>query len=69
MQTEAKPCPLHFPAVFEKSFKRVEDAAEYLARVLDCGICADYADDEILGKDGHCVVSTVQDMEAFIKAI
>ena len=69
VQTEAKPCPLSFPAVFEKSFKRVEDAEKYLARVLAGGICADYADDEILGKDGHCVVSTVQDMEAFIKAI
>lgn len=69
VKTEAQPHPLRFPAVFEKSHKRVEDAAEYLSRILTHGICADYPEDEILGKDGHCVVSTVENIEDFIKVI
>ncbi len=60
---------LAFPARFEKSFKRVEDAAKYLSRLQKNGINADYLDDEVLGKDAHTVVSTVRDIFEFIKCI
>lgn len=60
---------LSFPARFEKSFKRVEDAAKYLARLQKRGIEAEYLTDEGLGKDAHTVVSTVRDIFEFIKCI
>ena len=60
---------LSFPAVMEKSYKRVEDAANYFKRLNDLGIEAAYLDDEILGKDAHTVVSKVNGIEEFIKAI
>ena len=60
---------LAFPAKMEKSFKRVEDAAIYLARLKDFGMDSDYLDDEILGKDAHTVVSTVNNIDEFIKSI
>ncbi len=60
---------LTFPARFEKSFKRVEDAAKYLSRLQKNGINADYLDDEVLGKDAHTVVSTVYNIEEFITCI
>ena len=59
--------PLTYPAVMEKSFKRVEDAAKYLEKILALGIEADYLDDEILGKDAHTVQSTVYRIEDFIR--
>lgn len=61
--------PLAYPAVMEKSFKRVEDAANYIAGLLDAGIEAAYLDDEILGKDAHTVRSNVYEIEDFIKCI
>ena len=60
---------LSFPCSFEKSFKRVEDAAKHLERVRSFGIVADYPDDDILGKDAHTVVSTVNDINEFRKCI
>ena len=60
---------LTYPAVMEKSYKRVEDAAKYLAYLLAAGIEADYLSDEILGKDAHTVQSTVYRIEDFIKCI
>ena len=60
---------LSFPAVFEKSFKRVEDAEKFLARLKNRGIDADYLSDDILGKDAHTVVSTVRNIREFIAAI
>ena len=60
---------LQFPATFEKSFKRVEDANKYLIRLRSMGICADYPYDEILGKDAHTVVSTIYEIGDFIKCI
>ena len=60
---------LAFPAVFEKSFKRVEDAAAYLESQLAKGIAAKYPEDDILGYDAHTVVSAVQTMEEFIASI
>lgn len=69
VKTEAVPHRLPFPAVFEKSFKRVEDAQKYLVRLQSVGIRADYPDDEILGKDAHTVVSTVHDIGDLIKCI
>ena len=69
LQIEASPSVLEFPCVFEKSFKRTEDAAEYLLKMRSLGIDADHPDDELLGKDAHTVVSTVCDMDSFIKCI
>lgn len=60
---------LAFPAKFEKSFKRVEDTAKYLARLQKRGIEAEYLTDEVLGKDAHTVVSTVYNIEEFIYCI
>ena len=58
-----------FPSTMEKSFKRVEDAAKYLERLRACGIDSAYLDDEILGKDAHTVVSTVHNINEFIRCI
>lgn len=60
---------LSFPAVFEKSFKRVEDASKYLIRLKNRGIDADYLSDEVMCKDAHTVVSTVRNIGEFIAAI
>jgi D-amino peptidase len=60
---------LDFPAVFEKSFKRVEDAEKFLARLKGRGINADYLSDEVLGKDAHTVVSNVRNIGEFIASI
>ena len=69
VNTDMTPVCLTFPATMEKSYKRMEDAAEYLERLRACGISADHPDDDILGKDAHTVVSTVNSIEEFIKAI
>lgn len=69
VNTDAEPIKLTFPAVFEKSFKRVEDAAKYLARVKNTGISAEHPEDDILGRDAHTVVSTVNNMTEFILCI
>ena len=58
---------LTFPATMEKSFKRMEDAAAYLKRMKSIGLEADHPDDDILGKDAHTVVSTVNSIEEFIR--
>lgn len=60
---------LSFPAVFEKSFKRVEDADKYLNRLKCCGVDADYLSDEVMGKDAHTVQSTVHNISEFIACI
>ena len=69
VSTEAKPRDLTYPAVMEKSFKRVEDAAKYLQRIVGCGIAAEHPVDEILGRDAHTVISTVNSIDEFIKCI
>ena len=69
VSSEAQPKTLDFPSIMEKSFKRVEDAAKYLLTLREHGICAEYLSDEILGKDAHTIVSTVRDMDEFIKCI
>jgi D-amino peptidase len=60
---------LSFPASFEKSFKRVEDAAKFLKRLQSRGIDADYLSDEVMGKDAHTVISTVHNIGEFIASI
>jgi len=60
---------LTFPATMEKSHKRIEDTAKYFTKLQSFGIACDYLDDEILGKDAHTVVSTVYNMEEFIRSI
>lgn len=60
---------LEYPAVFEKSFKRVEDAAKYLAKLNTLSIVAEHPVDEILGRDAHTVKSVVNNIEEFIKCI
>ncbi len=60
---------LKFPLVFEKSFKRVESAAEFMERCLLSGLDADYLSDEIMGKDGHTVVINIKNINEFLKVI
>ena len=67
LEVEAK--ELTFPAIFEKSFKRVEDAEKYLAALLQKGVSAEYLCDDILGWDAHTVVSRVHSMDEFLKSI
>ena len=67
--TDAEAHALDFPATLEKSFKRTEDAAKYFARLAEKGIKAEYADDDVLGKDAHTVVSKVFNIDDFIKCI
>ena len=69
VRKNAEPRKLTFPATLEKSFKRVEDAEAYLARLRGEGIVSDYLDDEIMGKDAHTVASKVNGIDEFIKCI
>lgn len=69
VKVEACPRTLKFPAVMEKSFKRIEDAAKYLTELRALGLDSEHPDDEILGKDAHTVVSTVRDIDDFIRCI
>lgn len=69
VRMEAEAVKLTFPATFEKSFKRMEDAAKYLSRLRESGISAEHPADDILGRDAHTVVSTVKDMFQFITCI
>lgn len=63
------PNKLAFPAVFEKSFKRMEDAAVYLTKMTGRGIAAEHPEDDILGRDAHTVVSKVNGILEFISCI
>jgi D-amino peptidase len=69
VKTEACPRTLNFPSVMEKSFKRTEDAAKYLADLRSLGMDSKHPDDEILGKDAHTVVSTIYNIDDLIKCI
>ena len=60
---------LTFPGEMQKSFKRVEDAALYLAHLQNLGIQADYVADDVLGRDAHTVAAAVRNMEEYIKSI
>ena len=60
---------LEYPATMEKSFKRTEDAQEYLKKLVALGFDSKYLDDEILGKDAHTVVTIVNNIDEFIKCI
>lgn len=64
-----KPQVLTFPATFEKSFKRVEDAAQYLKLLLSFGMEATHPCEEILGKDAHTVTTKIYTMDDFIRSI
>ena len=64
-----KPQVLTFPATFEKSFKRVEDAAQYLKLLLYFGMEATHQCEEILGKDAHTVTTKIYTMDDFIRSI
>ena len=67
--TEAEPHLMRVPATLEKSYKRVEGAAKYLQRMRELGLSADHPDDEILGKDGHTVVVTLNEIGDLIKGL
>lgn len=69
VKTEGCARRLDFPATMEKSFKRVEDAAKYLERLRAAGMDPVYPHDEILGYDAHTVVSTVRNINEFIRCI
>ena len=66
---EAEAKELTFPAIFEKSFKRVEDAEKYITAILQKGISSEYLSDDILGFDAHTVVSRVYNIDQFISCI
>ena len=67
--TEGQAKPAVFPCVFEKSFKRVEDAAVYFDRLRGLGLSPEYPADPILGRDAHTVRSVARDLDAFIACI
>jgi D-amino peptidase len=69
VKTELEPKRLLFPAVMEKSFKRVEDAEKYLARLRLANLNANYLPDTILGYDAHTVVCTICNINEFIQTI
>lgn len=69
VEKEAVIDELTYPATFEKSFKRVEDAAAYLELLLSLGIEAAHPCEEILGKDAHTVVSKINSIDDFIACI
>ena len=69
LKKDLKPTALTYPAVMEKSFKRTEDAAKYLEKLLAFGVKADYIDDEILGKDAHTVSCEINCIDDFIRSI
>lgn len=58
-----------FPLVFEKSFKRVETAAEFMEHCVSTKLDADYLSDEIMGKDGRTVVINIKNIDEFLKVI
>ncbi|MBQ9797160.1 MAG: M55 family metallopeptidase [Clostridia bacterium] len=60
---------LTYPAIFEKSFKRMEDAAHELKKRKQAGITAEHPLDDLLGRDAHTVVSTVHNISEFIASI
>ena len=64
---KAKEC--RFPAVWEKSFKRVEDAAVYYKKMRELGMESEYLSDPILGKDAHTVVTRLYSIEDLKKSI
>ncbi|MBO4791417.1 MAG: M55 family metallopeptidase [Clostridia bacterium] len=67
--TEGRAKPAVFPCVFEKSFKRVEDAAVYFDRLRGLGISPEYPADPVLGRDAHTVRSVARDLDGFIACI
>ena len=69
VQSHAELHKLSFPAIVEKSYKRVEHAANYYNRLQGFGMESTYLDDEILGKDAHTVVTKVNNIDEFIKSI
>lgn len=60
---------LTFPAVMEKSFKRTEDAAIYLKRLLNSGIESEHPLCEPMGRDAHTVVSKINSIAELITCI
>ena len=69
VQREVTPHQLTYPALFEKSFKRMEDAAHELKKRKQAGITAEHPLDDIMGRDAHTVASTVNNISEFIASI
>lgn len=69
VQSDATYKRLSFPFVFEKSFKRVEDADCHFERYKDEKLDVNYLDDEIMGKDAHTLVINVNKLDEFLKVI
>lgn len=69
VQKDPRPAALQWPAKFEKSYKRMEDAAAYLRRLRSIGIAAEHPEDDIMGRDAHTVTAVVNSISEFIKAI
>lgn len=60
---------LSFPFVFEKSFKRVEDAQWHFEKYNSLSLDVDYLDDDIMGKDAHTLVININNLDEFLKVI
>ena len=60
---------LTYPATLEMSYKRIEDAAKYMARRLERGIKVYYLPDEVMGYDAHTYVCEINSFEDFVKAV
>ncbi len=56
---------LALPCVFEKSFKRIEDAANAYKRAVDQGLDVHYLADEILGHDAHTIFANIKSIDEF----
>lgn len=69
VKTKLTPKKLGFPLVFEKSFKRVETAAEFMEQCVVLGLDADYLSDDVIGKDGHTVVINIKNIDEFLMVI
>jgi D-amino peptidase len=60
---------LSFPFVFEKSFKRTEDAKWHFEKYRDLSLDVDYLTDNIMGKDAHTLVININTLDEFLKVI
>ena len=60
---------IEYPAVMEKSFKRVEDAARYIARLRAFGMESEHPICEIRGRNAHNVQTNIYNIDDFIRCI
>ena len=69
IQKDAKVNRINFPFVFEKSFKRTEDAVWHFNRYKELNLNVDYLDDDVMGKDAHTLVINTNNLDEFLKVL